>query len=252
MILGFLGTGHISSSVIEGIFKSKLKFKKIYLSPRNRILAKKLSKRFKKIQISKNNQQLIDKSNWVFLAITPKVGEKILKNLYFKKNKKIISFISTINLKKLRENTKNKNITRVIPLPFIGMKKGPIVIFPPDRSVKNFFKNLGKVIEVKSEKVSKSFWATSSFMAPFYNLVSTTSDWLVSKGVKKKEAENYARELFSALSEDAINKKKLSLKQLVVESQTPGGTNAFVLRELKKKKFYKVQQKVLNSIFKKF
>ena len=88
MILGFLGTGHISSSVIEGIFKSKLKFKKIYLSPRNRILAKKLSKRFKKIQISKNNQQLIDKSNWVFLAITPKVGEKILKNLYFKKIKK--------------------------------------------------------------------------------------------------------------------------------------------------------------------
>ena len=190
MILGFLGTGHISSSVIEGIFKSKLKFKKIYLSPRNRVIAKKLSKRFKKIQISKNNQQLIDKSNWVFLAITPKVGEKILKNLYFKKNKKIISFISTINLKKLRENTKNKNITRVIPLPFIGMKKGPIVIFPPDRSVKNFFKNLGKVIEVKSEKVSKSFWATSSFMAPFYNLVSTTSDWLVSKGVNRKEAEN--------------------------------------------------------------
>ena len=252
MILGFLGTGHISSSVIEGIFKSKLKFKKIYLSPRNRVIAKKLSKRFKKIQISKNNQQLIDKSNWVFLAITPRVGEKILKDLYFKKNKKIISFISTINLKKLKENTKNKNITRVIPLPFIGMKKGPIVIFPPDKSVKNFFKHLGKVVEVKSEKVSKSFWATSSFMAPFYNLVSATSDWLTSKGVNRKEAENYTRELFLALAEDAINKKKLSLKQLVVESQTPGGTNAFVLKELKKKKFYKVQQKVLNSIFKKF
>ena len=252
MILGFLGTGHISSSVIEGIFKSKLKFKKIYLSPRNRVIAKKLSKRFKKIQISKNNQQLIDKSNWVFLAITPRVGEKILKDLYFKKNKKIISFISTINLKKLKENTKNKNITRVIPLPFIGMKKGPIVIFPPDKSVKNFFKHLGKVVEVKSEKVSKSFWATSSFMAPFYNLVSATSDWLTSKGVNRKEAENYTRELFLALAEDAINKKKLSLKQLVVESQTPGGTNAYVLKELKKKKFYKVQQKVLNSILKKF
>ncbi len=135
MILGFLGTGHISSSVIEGIFKSKLKFKKIYLSPRNRILAKKLSKRFKKIQISKNNQQLIDKSNWVFLAITPKVGEKILKNLYFKKNKKIISFISTINLKKLKEYTKNTNVSRVIPLPFIGIRKGPIIITSSDKSL---------------------------------------------------------------------------------------------------------------------
>jgi len=37
-----------------------------------------------------------------------------------------------------------------------------------------------------------------------------------------------------------------------VESQTPGGTNAYVLNKLKKKKFYKLHQKVLNTIFKKF
>ena len=252
MNIGFLGTGHITSSVIEGVFKSKLKIKKIYISPRNKTIAKKLNKRFKKITITSNNQQLIDKSNWVFLAVTPQVGNKILKTLNFKKNKKIISFISTIKLKNLKEYTNNKNITRVIPLPFIGMKKGPVVIFPADRSVKNFFKHLGKVIEIKSEKISKGFWATSSFMASFYNLAFTTSNWLVSKGVKKKEAENYVRELFSALSEDAIFKNKLSLKQLVVESQTPGGTNYHVLKELRKKKFYKVQQKALNSIFKKF
>ena len=72
------------------------------------------------------------------------------------------------------------------------------------------------------------------------------------KNMTREEAEKYTRELFLALSEDAINKNKISLKQLVLESQTPGGTNAFVLKELKKKKFYKVQQKVLNSIFKKF
>ena len=98
MILGFLGTGRIASSVIEGIFKSKLKIKKIYISPRNSLIAKKLKRKFKMITISKDNQQLIDKSNWVFLAVTPKVGNKILKELNFKKNQKIISFISTINL----------------------------------------------------------------------------------------------------------------------------------------------------------
>ena len=46
--------------------------------------------------------------------------------------------------------------------------------------------------------------------------------------------------------------KNISLKQLVLESQTPNGTNAYVLRELKKKKFYKLQQKVLNSVYKIF
>ena len=252
MNIGFLGSGHITSSIIEGIFKSKLKIKKIYISPRNKLISKKLSKRFKKVIVSNNNQQVIDSSSWVFLAVTPNVGNKILKSLNFNKSKKIISLISTINIKQLKKITKNKNISRVIPLPFIGMRKGPIIICPKDNKLKNFFKHLGKVIELTSENKSKSFWATSSFMASFYNLLNETSSWLVSKGIKRNEAENYTRELFLALSEDAVNKNKISLKQLVVESQTPGGTNAFVLKELKKKKFYKVQQKVLNSIFKKF
>jgi len=252
MILGFLGTGHITSSVIEGIFKSKLKIKKIYISPRNRILAKKLSKRFKKITISKNNQHLIDKSSWIFLAITPQVGSKILKQLNFTKNKRIISFISTINSKKLKNYTKNNNITRVIPLPFINRRKGPIIISPADKKIKNFFKHLGKVIETRNEETSKGFWSTSSFMAPFYNLALETSNWLASKGVQQKIAERYVRELFLALSEDSLAKNNLSLKQLVSQSQTPGGTNEYVLKKLKKKKFYKVQQTVLNSIFKKF
>ena len=51
MILGFIGTGKISSSIILGIFKSKLKFKKIYISSRNRNIAKKLANKFGKVKI---------------------------------------------------------------------------------------------------------------------------------------------------------------------------------------------------------
>ena len=252
MKIGFLGTGHITSSVIEGIFKSKLKIKKIYISRRNRLISKKLSRKFKKVTVSKNNQQLIDASNWVFLAVTPKVGHKILRDLDFSEKKKIVSFISTINLEKLKKYTKNKNITRVIPMPFIGIKKGPVIICPRDKKVKKFFDKLGKSIEIKNEKISKNFWTTSSFMAPFYHMMATTSDWLVRRGVNKEAAEDYTREFFLALSQDATYKKKLSLKQLTSESQTPGGINAQALKELKKKKFYKIQQKVLNSVFKRF
>ena len=252
MKIGFLGSGHITSSVIEGIFKSKLKIKKIYVSPRNRLISKKLSRKFKKVTISSNNQQLIDAYNWVFLAVTHKVGHKILKELNFRSDQKIISFISTINLKKLKQYTKNKNVTIVLPMPFIGIKKGPVIVCPKNKSIKNFFNNLGKVIEINKEKVSKNFWATSSLMAPFYQMVATTSDWLIKRGVNKKSSEDWAREFYLALSEDSVFKNKLSLKQLVSESQTPGGINAQALRELKKKKFYKIQQKVLNSIFKRF
>jgi len=252
MNLGFLGTGKITLSIIHGIFNSKIKVNKIYISLRNQKISRQLSKKFKKIIVLKDNQAIINKSNFVFLAVTPNVGNKILPNLKFKPKQTIISLISTINLKKIQRYTKSKKVVRVIPLPFINMRKGPIIVCPKNKMIRKFFNNLGTVIEVRNENLSRGFWSTSSFMASFYNLLKVTSDWLVSKGVKKNESEKYTKELFLALIEDANNKKDISLKQLVLESQTPNGTNAYVLKELKKKKFYKLQQKVLNNIHKIF
>ena len=84
MILGFIRTGKIASSVITGICKSKISYKKIIISPRNKNIARNLKKNFKKIEIARNNQQLVNKSDWIFLSVTPDVGEKIIKNLKFK------------------------------------------------------------------------------------------------------------------------------------------------------------------------
>ena len=251
MILGFIGTGRITSSVIEGIFKSNLRVKKIYISPRNKTIAKKLSKRFKKVTISRNNQQLIDKSNWVFLAVTPKVGGKILKKLSFKKNQKIVSFISTIDLSQLRKAIGKKiKIVRAIPLPPISIRKGPVPICPPDKQVKSFFNKLGTTVEIKNEKLSKNFWSTSGMMAPFYELLNTMSNWLVKKGVRKDHAQKYITSLFVALSEDAVVNSKKDLKYLVKESQTPKGLNEQGVNELRKLGFYKSTEKTLNSILK--
>ena len=251
MILGFIGTGRISSSVIEGIFKSNLKIKKIYISPRNRTIANKLNKRFKKITISRNNQQLVDKSNWVFLAVTPKIGNKILKKLNFKKNQKIISFISTINLAQLKKMIgKKSKIVRAIPLPPISIRKGPVPICPPDKQVKNFFNKLGTTVEIRNEKLSMNFWVTSGMMAPFYEYLKVLSNWLVRRGIKRKEAQRYISSLFVALSQDASVNSEKDLKYLVKDSQTPGGLNEQAVKQLRKAGFYKKLEKTLNSIHK--
>ena len=70
MNLGFIGTGKIASSVITGICKSKISYKKIIISPRNKKIAKGLERKYRKIVIAKHNQQIINESNWIFLAIT--------------------------------------------------------------------------------------------------------------------------------------------------------------------------------------
>ena len=251
MKLGFIGTGKIASSVITGICNSKISFKKILISERNKNISKSLNKKFKKISIVKNNQDIINSSNWIFLSVTPIVGEKIIKDLKFKSNQIIISFISTITLAQLKRAIKVKaKIIRAIPLPPISLKKGPVPICPPNKKVKNFFNKIGTTVEIKNEKSSINFWSTSGMMAPFYELLRVMTNWLVKRGVKRANAQKYITSLFLALSEDAVVNSKKDLKYLVKESQTPKGLNEQGVKELSKAGFYKKLEKTLNSIHK--
>jgi len=251
MNIGFIGTGKIGSSVITGICTSNISFTKILISPRNKLIANRLKKNFKKVVIAKNNQEILDNCNWIFLSITPIVGKKILKELKFKSNQIIISFISTITLTQLKRLIKVKaKIVRAIPLPPISLKKGPVPICPPNKKVKEFFNKIGTTVEIKNEKSSINFWSTSGMMASFYELLRVMIDWLIKRGIKRSDAQKYITSLFLALSEDAVVNSKKDLKYLVKDSQTPNGLNEQAVRELTKAGFYKKLEKTLNNIHK--
>ena len=251
MKLGFIGTGKIASSVITGICNSNISFTKILISPRNKLIAKRLIKKFNKVIIANNNQEIADKCNWVFLSVTPTIGQKIIKEIRFKPSQTIISFISTITLSQLKEAIKVKaKIVRAIPLPPISLMKGPVPICPPNTKVKNFFNKIGTTVEIKDEKSSISFWSTSGMMAPFYELLRVMIDWLVKRGVKRDNAQKYVTSLFLALAEDAVVNSKKDIKHLVKESQTSKGLNEQGVKELTKAGFYRKLEKTLNNIHK--
>ena len=251
MKLGFIGSGKIASSVITGICSSKIFFTKILISPRNKTIANQLKKNFKKVIIAKNNQEIVDKCNWVFLSITPNVGQKIIKELKFKSSQTVISFISTITLAQLKKSIKVKaKIVRAIPLPPISLKKGPVPIYPPNKKVREFFNKIGTTVEIKDEKSSINFWSISGMMASFYELLNVMTNWLIKRGIKKNDAQKYITSLFLALSEDAVVNSKKDLKYLVKESQTPKGLNEQGIKELSKAGFYKSLEKTLNNIHK--
>ena len=250
MNLGFIGTGNIVSDVIFGISKSKIKYEKIIISPRNKKKALYLKRYLKKVIIAKNNQEVINKANWVFLGVLPKVGEAILPKLQFRNNQIIVSFMSTTNYTKLKKliNTKSV-IIRAIPMPPIRMGKGPVAIFPPNKKVRSFFDKIGTTIEIKNEKLSKNFWAISGTMASFYELLDILSKWLIRKKTNKLDSQKYVTLLYSALAELALLNSSKPLKNLVNE-QTPGGLNWQGVNELRKSGYYRLLEKSLKTIYK--
>ena len=250
MKLGFIGTGNISTDVITGICNSKLKVQKIIISPRNKKKANLLLKKFKKkILIAKNNQEVVNNSNWLFLGVLPEVGNKILPKLSFKSSQTIISFMSTIKLNQLKKITNKKSkIIRAIPMPPISLGKGPIAIYPPNKKVKNFFNKIGTSIEIKNEGLSNNFWAISGTMASFYEILKVLSDWQVKKGIKRSDAQKYTTSLYSALAQLAEVYSSKNLKKFVLDSQTPGGLNWQGVNELRKSGYFKSLEKSINNI----
>ena len=109
---------------------------------------------------------------------------------------------------------------------------------------------IGSTVEIKNEKLSINFWAISGMMASYYSLLRTMSDWLIKKGIKRKDSQKYITSLFLALSEDAVINSQKDLKYLVQESQTPKGLNEQGLKVMTKKGVYKSVVSTLNSIHK--
>jgi len=251
MKLGFIGTGQIAKATITGICTSKISFQKIIVSPRNRNIAQKLKKNFRKVHIAKNNQEVVDKCNWIFLTVTPKVGEKILPKLNYRSSQTIINFISTIGNSQLKKYVKVKaKIVRALPLPPIALKKGPVPICPANKKVKKFFNHLGAAVEISDEKLFTNFWCMTAMMAPYYEILNTLSKWLSGKGLKKAATQKFITSLFSAMSEDAVINSKKDLKILIKNSQTPGGLNEQALNKLRKLGFYKMLDKAANNVLK--
>ena len=104
MKLGFIGTGKIASAVITGICSSKISYKKIKISNKNKSIAQSLKKKFRNIIIAKNNQEIVNSCSWIFLSITPTVGRQIIESLRFRASQTVISFISTITLAQLKKS----------------------------------------------------------------------------------------------------------------------------------------------------
>lgn len=250
MKLGFVGVGKIATSVIEGIFKAKINIKEIILSPKNNKNSKSLKKKFKKINIAKNNQEVLDKSNWIVLSITPKIGKQILKKLKFKKNHTILNFMSTIHNSELKKIIFPANqIFKIAPLPMIKYNLGPIVIYPKNKIIEKFFNKLGKVIATNDEKENKKLWVMTSFMATYLEIFNTAHKWFVKKGINPNTSKKYINHLFKALNNELLKNTNYSLDSMIKEFQTKGGINAELLMRTKKSGIFKNLDKGFNKIY---
>ncbi|MTI95167.1 MAG: hypothetical protein FH749_06720 [Firmicutes bacterium] len=225
--IGFIGTGVITSALVTG-FCSDVNFKhRIYLSPRNAQRASELADRFENVVVAGSNQEVVDRAQWVVLAVVPKFGEEIIRPLKFCKEHRVINLMSDHKLPKIASWIgETQTLVHMVPLPFAASRIGPIAIYPNDRDVADLFAPLGEIVGVDDVHKIEALAAITALMSAYNALLAAIVDWGVGQGLSKIEATDYTTAFFEALSAQARDAGDLN--RLAAE-MTPGGLNEMAL-----------------------
>jgi pyrroline-5-carboxylate reductase len=104
-----------------------------------------------------------------------------------------------------------------------------------------------QVIALENESELAAMMSTSALMASYYEWQGAAHKWLVAQGLPSKPATEYVSSLFLALSTKAAHVED-GFDDIVSKSQTPGGINEQVLRNLKSEGWFEGVGKQLDAI----
>jgi pyrroline-5-carboxylate reductase len=94
MHLGFIRTGEITSSIVTGLSSSGATGHSIWLSPLNSDIANGLADRFQGISVASCNQDVLDHSDTIVIAVRPSAAPVVLSELAFRPDHQVVSLVS--------------------------------------------------------------------------------------------------------------------------------------------------------------
>ena len=231
MKIGLIGTGIIGSAVMTGFCESGSRLS-ILVSPRTREKAERLRDAYPgKVRIARDNQQVVDESEWIFLAVLPQQAMDVLRDLRFTPEKKLISLVPGLDLEEtVRQVGPLAVCVDVVPLPFAARRVGPVVLCPPVPEVRELLSLLGTVVEAETPEQMAVLRTTTALMSPYYMLLAKVVAWCREKGVSEEQARTYLTSYWGALGQMAADFPG-PLEELAGE-MTPGGLNWHALNHL--------------------
>jgi pyrroline-5-carboxylate reductase len=233
MRLGFIGTGEITSSIVTGLCSSGVTAHLIRLSPRNSAIADGLANRFHGISVATSNQEVLQDSDTIVIAVKPSAARDVLSQLHFRPDHQVISLVSALSLRSLSELVVPAGrIARAVPLPSAAKRLSPTAIYPPDPVAVELFAAVGTVFPVDRESEFDAVCATTASIASYFAFNETIASWLEQQGVPGLQARDYIGRLFFGVTTGAMDAPERNFQSLASTHATAGGINEQFLKHL--------------------
>ncbi len=234
--IGFVGTGAISEAMVRGLLATPAYAHEIHLSPRSAEISARLAAEFPAVHVAGDNQQVVDRSEIVVLAIRPQIAEEVIRVLSFKDGQSVISVVAATERQDLINWIgADVHLVQAIPLPFVEDRLGATAVFPPDQQAAALFDALGSAVQCETRKEYDRLAAISSLMSTYFGIMEIATEWLDHNGLERSKGQAYLAPLFQSLAERAQRPGIQSFNILSREFATKGGLNEQVLSDFETK-----------------
>ena len=122
--IGIIGVGEIASAIVEGACAGD-DHPDFFLSPRSAERSARLANDFDRVEVCERNQDVIDRSELIILAVLPQQTEAVLAELDIPADRTVVSAIAGVSTQVLSPLLpQNPSIVRIIPLPPVRERRG--------------------------------------------------------------------------------------------------------------------------------
>jgi pyrroline-5-carboxylate reductase len=233
MNLGFVGTGAITAAIVTGLNSPGLPVHSILVSPRNSETAADLAHRFPNVSIAESNQQVLDRSGTVILAVRPQVFRAVAGELRFRPEHRVISVVAAFSVRALTKLLAPAGtICRAVPLPSTADRRCPTAIYPKDPVAAELFAPLGAAVEVDTEAELNALSTATAAMASYFAFAGSLTSWLTRHDIAPAAARDYIARVMLGLAQTAAENPARSFHELAAGHATPGGMNEQVRAHL--------------------
>ncbi|MFK0291863.1 NAD(P)-binding domain-containing protein [Streptomyces sp. NPDC090442] len=223
--IGIIGVGEIGRAIVMGLRYGGDTSTEVFLSPRGARTGAELVEGFGGVQVCADNQDVVDRSELVIIAVRRQDRQDALAGLRVDSDKIVVNVMAGVANDDLRQTlATDAQLVRAIPLPAIRERRSVTVVYPSHPEVDALFGQLGGALPVADEAAFDVFSALTGTLTTHYTYLATLTSWAADQGIASDDADRYVRSLFQGVGR-SLNDETRSLSQLAADHETPNGNN---------------------------
>ncbi|MGW0484105.1 NAD(P)-binding domain-containing protein [Nonomuraea sp. NPDC003214] len=223
--VGVIGVGEIGRAIVTGLCEGAGDAPEVFLSPRGARTAAELSGRYESVRVCAGNQEVLDRSDIVIIAVRRDDRHEALAGLTVGDDRVVVNVMAGVGNDDLRRTlATGAPLVRAIPLPAVRERRSVTVTHPAHPVVDDLFARLGGVLPVEDEAAFNVFSALTGTLTAHYSYLATIASWATGHGIAPEDADSYVRGLFQGVGR-SLSDRTRSLSQLAADHETPNGSN---------------------------